>query len=860
MATLDIIAPPPCSSRPAAANEAATQLPELPLVQVTLPPLPASRAEMLRRGWDAVDVVFVTGDAYVDHPAFAMAILGRVLEAAGFRVAILSQPDWRSAEPWRQFGRPRLFFGISAGNMDSMINHYTANKKVRNDDAYSPGGRIGLRPDRATLPYCQRAREAFPGTPVIAGGVEASLRRLAHYDYWSDTVKRSILLDAKADLVVFGMGEQAIVEIARRLAAGQDVRSLRDLRGAAYALGAKEEPPADALVLPSFEEVKTDKRKFALATRTIHQETNPLNAKRLVQYHDRQAVVCNPPMLPISQDDMDRIYGLPYTRKPHPMYRGEPIPAFETVKDSVTIMRGCFGGCTFCSITAHQGRIIQSRSQQSVLDELRRMGAEPGFSGVVSDIGGPTANMYQMRCTRPEVEAICKRQSCVHPKICKLLGTDHGPLVDLMRESREVPGVRKVLVASGVRMDLAQRSPEYMAELAGHHVGGHLKVAPEHTDPEVLKRMKKPDVDDYQSFATAFHEASTNAGKPKQYLVPYFIASHPASDLSAMIDLALFLKRNGYRPDQVQDFIPAPFDIATAFTTPASTPSPAKRSTSQEACGTGRCSGRCMQFFKPENYFMVREALLKAGRGDLIGSGCDCLIPASRRRRRSRREGSGRMRWPKAIITIPSPTQRRASRPASAACQIRDTDRGGRQHVVRTGSVNGKAVVVDRSVKRLGLDLYVEGNISTRPHSVIRYDLETEPYILDYAVDIGPGGRRRVGNRRRAVTPGLRRDRHECAMAVQCPESRTGASGARSCFITQIPKDSTPFALNQPGFSRLRNLLGTIPQEPISRPCRREPSILASGFLFVAAATSSNSCFISRETMASNLYPAVAAK
>ena len=358
--TLDIIAPPPCSSRPAAANEAATQLPELPLVQVTLPPLPALCAEMLRRGWDAVDVVFVTGDAYVDHPAFAMGILGRVLEAAGFRVAILSQPDWRTAEPWRQFGRPRLFFGISAGNMDSMINHYTANKKVRNDDAYSPGGRIGLRPDRATLPYCERAREAFPGTPVIAGGVEASLRRLAHYDYWSDTVKRSILLDAKADLVVFGMGEQAIVEIARRLAAGHDVRDLRDLRGVAYALGAKEEPPADALVLPSFEEVKTDKRKFALATRTIHQETNPLNARRLVQYHDRQAVVCNPPMLPISQDDMDRIYGLPYTRKPHPMYRGEPIPAFETVKDSVTIMRGCFGGCTFCSITAHQGRIIQS--------------------------------------------------------------------------------------------------------------------------------------------------------------------------------------------------------------------------------------------------------------------------------------------------------------------------------------------------------------------------------------------------------------------------------------------------------------------------------------------------------------------
>ena len=478
------IAPPPCSSRQVDPNAAPTQLPVLPLVPLALPHLPTSREEMNARGWNEVDVVFVTGDAYVDHPAFAMGILGRVLEAAGYRVAILSQPDWRSAEPWRQFGRPRLFFGISAGNMDSMINHYTANKKVRNDDAYSPGGQIGLRPDRATVPYCQRAREAFPGVPIIAGGVEASLRRLAHYDYWSDTVRRSIVLDAKADLVVFGMGEHQIVEIARRLAAGESVKQLRDMRGVAYALGASESPPAQALLLPSYEDVKTDKQKFARATKVIHQETNPLNAKTLVQFHDRQAVVCNPPPLPISQDDMDRVYGLPYTRKPHPKYQGKRIPAYEVVKDSVTIMRGCFGGCTFCSITAHQGRIIQSRSQESVLAELRSMGQDPKFSGVVSDIGGPTANMYQMRCMRPEVEAKCKRLSCVHPTICKLLGTDHGPLVELMKQSRQVPGIDKVFVASGIRMDLAQKSPEYMDELAKHHVGGHLKVAPEHTDPE----------------------------------------------------------------------------------------------------------------------------------------------------------------------------------------------------------------------------------------------------------------------------------------------------------------------------------------------------------------------------------------
>ena len=618
----------PCSTRNAEANVAPTQLPALPLVTLPLPHLPATRAEMERRGWDAVDVVLVSGDAYVDHPAFAMGILGRVLEAAGFRVAILSQPDWKTADPWKTFGRPRLFFGISAGNMDSMINHYTANKKVRNDDAYSPGGRIGLRPDRATMPYCQRAREAYPGVPVIAGGVEASLRRLAHYDYWSDTVKRSILLDSKADLVVFGMGEQPIVEIARRLDAGETVRDLRDMRGVAYALGAKEVPPADALVLPTYEDVKTDKRKFAQATKVIHQETNPLNAKTLVQYHDRQAVVANPPGLPISQEDMDRVYGLPFTRRPHPMYGNERIPAFETVKDSVTIMRGCFGGCTFCSITAHQGRIIQSRSKESILTELKTMGRDSNFSGVVSDIGGPTANMYQMRCTRPEVEAKCKRLSCVHPKVCKLLGTDHGPLVELMRESRDVPGVRKVLVASGIRMDLAQRSPEYMDELTAHHVGGHLKVAPEHTDPDVLRRMKKPDVADYGGFAEAFREASDKAGKPKQSLVPYFIASHPGSDLDAMIDLAIFLKRNGYRPDQVQDFIPAPFDIATCMYHTGIDPFTGEEVYVSKGLRDRKMQRGLMQFFKPENYFMVREALLKAGRTDLIGNGCDCLIPS----------------------------------------------------------------------------------------------------------------------------------------------------------------------------------------------------------------------------------------
>jgi len=653
-------------------------------------PVPMTRAEMVARGWDYVDVVFVTGDAYVDHPSFAMAILGRVLEAAGFRVAMLAQPDWRSCEPWRQFGRPRLFFGISAGNMDSLINHYTANKKVRNDDAYSPGGRIGLRPDRATLPYCHRAREAFSGVPIIAGGVEASLRRLAHYDYWSDTVRRSILFDAKPDLLVYGMGEKPIVDIAQRLAAGQTVRDLRDLRGIAYVLGAKESQSlgvrsagegtnhsllallasdnAASLLLPSYEEVKSDKMAFVEATRIIHINTNPFNAKTLIQFHDRQAVVVNPPALPLTQEEMDHTYDLPYTRRPHPSY-AEPIPAYEMIKDSVTIMRGCFGGCTFCSITAHQGRIIQSRSQESVLKEVRKMAADPEFKGVISDIGGPTANMYEMRCSRPEVEAKCKRLSCVHPTICKLLGTDHGPLVELLKRARTEPGIRKVLVASGIRMDLAALSPEYLEELTAHHVGGHLKVAPEHTDKNVLGLMKKPDIDNFGVFADEFKKASQKAGKPKQFLVPYFIASHPGSDLHAMIDLAVYLKRNGYRPDQVQDFIPAPFDLATCMYYTGIDPLTKQEVYIARNLRDRKLQRALMQFFKPENYFEVRKALVLAGRSDLIGGGCDALIPASppKEALKARREHANQQARGEYVHTIPKPSKAPASNSQPAA-------------------------------------------------------------------------------------------------------------------------------------------------------------------------------------------------
>ena len=584
------------------------------------------------RGWDELDVVFVTGDAYIDHPSFAMAILGRVLEAAGFRVGIVSQPDWRKVDDWRRFGRPRLFFAISAGNMDSMINHYTANKKVRNDDAYSPGGRIGLRPDRATLSYCQRAREAYPGVPVIAGGVEASLRRLAHYDYWSDKVRRSILLDCKADLLVFGMGEETIVEIAQRLRARRDgERPARHARRGLRPRGAVENaagqirltccPTLSKQVVRATSR-PSPKRRGSSTTRptrttpsgwcsgTTGRRSSPIRRR----FRSRRPRWTRSTTCP--------------TRAGRTRSYTEPIPAFEMIKDSVTIMRGCFGGCTFCSITAHQGRIIQSRSKESVLARNRADGGRPEVQrrrSATSAARRPTC--IEMNCTRPEVEAICRRQSCVHPTICKLLGTDHGPLVELMKEARETPGIRKVLVASGIRMDLARRSPEYMHELAQHHVGGHLKVAPEHTDPDVLMKMHKPANDDFEQFAEVFDRESKKAGK-KQYIVPYFIASHPASDLDAMIDLAVFLKRNGYRPDQVQDFIPAPFDVATAMYYTGIDPFTKKPVYIARQLRDRKLQRALMQFFKPENYFEVREALQQAKRTDLIGDGCDSLIPS----------------------------------------------------------------------------------------------------------------------------------------------------------------------------------------------------------------------------------------
>ncbi|MGW8256677.1 MAG: YgiQ family radical SAM protein [Thermoguttaceae bacterium] len=626
-----------------------------------------TRAEVLERGWEEVDIVFVTGDAYVDHPSFAMALLGRLLESEGYRVAILSQPDWRNCEAWKTFGRPRLCFAISAGNMDSMINHYTANLKVRNDDAYSPGGAIHLRPDRATAVYCQRAREAYKGVPIIAGGVEASLRRFAHYDYWSDKVRRSIIFDAKADLLVYGMGERPLVQILKRLQAGETVKQLRDIRGTAFRLGAsevnseqwagdsgqgdcpdfrgrhatrgrkngtvpfaadnQEESPRDFIVLPSYEAVAGDKKAFAAMTRMIHLETNPYNARRLMQRHGREAVVVNPPAWPLSEEEMDRVYGLPFTRRAHPSYGRRRIPAFEVVKNSIQIVRGCFGGCAFCSISAHEGRIVQSRSENSVLGEIRLLAADPDFKGVISNLGGPTANMYQMNCAKAETRKKCRRQSCLHPVICRHLLTDHGPIIRLLKAASKQKGIKAVHVASGIRMDLACRSPDYIQQLASHHTGGLLKVAPEHSESEVLELMKKPSIQYFEAFGKEFYAASAAAGK-QQYLVPYFITSYPGSDPAAMIRLALYLKKHGLRPEKIQEFIPVPMDIATCMYYTGLDPISGKAAYVPKGARQRRMQRALLQYFKPENYLNVREALIQAGRSDLIGDRPDCLIPS----------------------------------------------------------------------------------------------------------------------------------------------------------------------------------------------------------------------------------------
>jgi uncharacterized radical SAM protein YgiQ len=616
----------------------------------TAPFLPMTREEMEALGWDSCDVVLVTGDAYVDHPSFGMAVIGRLLEAQGFRVGILSQPDWTKPDAFKALGAPNLFWGITAGNMDSMVNRYTSDRRIRSDDAYTPGGVAGKRPDRSVLVYAQRAREAYPEATLVIGGIEASLRRIAHYDYWADKVRRSILVDSGADLLIYGNAERAVVEVAHRLAARKPVASITDVRGTAFVRKGPAEgwaeidattltpaatlpAPGNRVVrLPSFEDVASRRELYALSSRVMHLETNPGNARPLVQRHGAVDVWVNPPPIPLSTKEMDGVYELPYRRLPHPLYGGAKIPAYEMIRFSVTIQRGCFGGCTFCSITEHEGRIIQNRSKESIVRELEGMRSVPGWTGQVSDLGGPTANMYRLACKDPKIEAACRRPSCVFPGICENLNTNHQPLIELYRAARAVPGVKKVSIASGVRYDLAAESPAYVKELAQHHTGGYLKIAPEHTEEGPLAKMLKPGIGTYDRFKELFDKFSREAGK-EQYVIPYFIAAHPGTTDEDMLRLALWLKKNDFRADQVQAFLPTPMTFAAAMYSTGYNPMKREGSAFEpvyvpKSPAQRRLHKAFLRYHDAENWPLLREALKRMGREDLIGPGKDKLIPA----------------------------------------------------------------------------------------------------------------------------------------------------------------------------------------------------------------------------------------
>ena len=651
------------------------------------PFLPMTRKEMDALGWDSCDIILVTGDAYIDHPSFGMALVGRLLEAQGFRVGILAQPDWQSAEAFKSLGKPNLYFGVTAGNMDSMVNRYTAERKIRSDDAYTPGGAADKRPDRAVLVYAQRCREVFSDVPVVIGSIEASLRRIAHYDYWSDKVRRSVLVDSKADILLYGNAERALVELTHRLSKGEHIRDITDLRGTAFlrknipedwlevdsasmdrpghvdphinpyvmqmaegaacasdgvpdtgvkAVQIHRKPKPDrahqVVRLPAYEEVSKDPVMYAHASRVLHLESNPGNARALVQRHGDREVWLNPPPIPLTTKEMDHVFGLPYARGPHPAYKGAKIPAWEMIRFSVNIMRGCFGGCTFCSITEHEGRIIQSRSEASILHEIEEIRDKvEGFTGIISDLGGPTANMYRLACKDPKIEAACRKLSCVYPDICDNLNTDHSALVQLYRKARQIKGVKKILIGSGLRYDLAVRSPEYVKELVQHHVGGYLKIAPEHSEENVLSKMMKPGMGAYDRFKQMFEQFSREAGK-EQYLIPYFIAAHPGTTDEDMLNLALWLKRNNFLLDQVQNFTPTPMAMATAMYHSGKNPLRKVTKTSEDvpiprAAGKRKLHKAFLRYHDPANWPLLREALKAMGRADLIGNGKKHLVP-----------------------------------------------------------------------------------------------------------------------------------------------------------------------------------------------------------------------------------------
>ncbi|CVC64239.1 TPA: YgiQ family radical SAM protein [Serratia marcescens] len=651
----------------------------------TAPFLPMSRAEMDQLGWDSCDVIIISGDAYVDHPSFGMAIIGRMLEAQGFRVGIIAQPDWSNKEDFMRLGKPNLFFGITAGNMDSMINRYTADRKLRHDDAYTAGNVGGKRPDRATLVYSQRCKEAYKDVPIVLGGIEASLRRIAHYDYWSDTVRRSVLVDSKADMLIYGNGERPLVEVAHRLAAGEKIGDIHDIRNTAVmrkealpgwsgvdstrldkpgrieaipnpygddlpcADGAKpKEPEAKPVtvraakpkpwektyvLLPSFEKVKGDKVLYAHTSRILHHETNPGCARALMQKHGDRYVWINPPAIPLTTPEMDSVFALPYQRVPHPSYGQDRIPAYDMIRFSVNIMRGCYGGCSFCSITEHEGRIIQSRSEDSIVREIEEIRDKvPGFTGVISDLGGPTANMYMLRCTNPRAEQTYRRASCVYPEICTYMDTNHEPTIKLYRRARSLEGIKKILIASGVRYDLAVEDPRYIKELATHHVGGYLKIAPEHTEEGPLSKMMKPGMGSYDRFKQLFDHYSKQAGK-EQYLIPYFISSHPGTRDEDMVNLALWLKKNRFRLDQVQNFYPSPMANSTTMYYSGKNPLSKVGYKSEDVVvprgdRQRRLHKALLRYHDPANWALIRAALEEMGLKHLIGSRRECLVPA----------------------------------------------------------------------------------------------------------------------------------------------------------------------------------------------------------------------------------------
>jgi uncharacterized radical SAM protein YgiQ len=618
------------------------------------PFLPMSRAEMDQLGWDSCDVILVTGDAYVDHPSFGMAVIGRMLESQGFRVGIISQPDWSDAQPFKVLGKPNLYFGVTAGNMDSMVNRYTADRRIRQNDSYTPNEEGGKRPDRAVIVYSQRCREAYRDVPIVIGGIEASLRRIAHYDYWSDKVRRSVLVDSKADILLYGNAERALVEVTHRVAKGEAPREMTDVRGVALLRDAVPEgwtvidassidetetvakPATGApcvVRLPSFEQVRDDRVLYAQASRVLHQESNPGNARDLVQRHGDKEIWLTPPPIPLTTPEMDGVFGLPYARAPHPVYGDARLPAWEMIRTSVNIMRGCFGGCSFCSITEHEGRIIQNRSEDSILREIEEIREKvKGFTGVISDLGGPTANMYRLACKDQKIQSICRRLSCVYPDVCKNLGTDHEPLIKLYRKARALPGVKKIHIASGLRYDLAVRSPDYVKELVTHHVGGYLKIAPEHTEAGPLSKMMKPGIGAYDRFKQLFDKFAKEAGK-ELYLIPYFIAAHPGTTDEDMMNLALWLKRNGFRADQVQTFLPSPMALSSAMYYSGRNPlQPVRRSGSEEVFTAKGLTQRrlhkaFLRYHDAENWPLLREALKRMGRADLIGPGKHQLVP-----------------------------------------------------------------------------------------------------------------------------------------------------------------------------------------------------------------------------------------